>query len=251
MKGVVKRLTLPFWLKQYDTWHPVGTLARQYFEKIAKKKKPTFLFPYNVDNDWFEVESTKHRLNRDVIRSEMGFSSRDFIVLGILKWNDREDPITLIDAFAKLNNQYPNSGLILVGDGPLYEAVYRKANFIGNSVFLPGYAPYSDLPKYYAISNVFVHPAINEPWGVSVNEAMACGIPVIASEGVGAGTDLITEWKTGAIFSNRDSNSLTEKLSQIVTNQELLFNMGKSAKQKISQWTYEQTYQELLMAIEK
>jgi len=250
IKGVIKRLSLPFWLKRYDTWHPVGTLARQYFEKTANTKKPTFLFPYNVDNDWFEVESSKHRSNRDAIRTEMGFSSKDFVVLGIMKWHDREDPLTLIDAFAKLKDRYTNTRLVVVGDGPLRNIVNAKAKILANSVFLPGYAPYSDLPKYYAISDVFVHPAVDECWGVSVNEAMACGVPVIASEGVGASTDLITEWETGAVYPNRDHNSLVEKLSRIMNHQELILKMSRAAKQRISHWSYEQTYRELLIAIE-
>jgi glycosyltransferase involved in cell wall biosynthesis len=250
VKGVIKNLFLPFWLKRYDTWHPVGTLARQYLEKTANTKKPTYLFPYNVDNDWFAVESSKHRRNRDAIRTEMGLSSHDFVVLGIMKWHNREDPLTLIDAFAKLKHRYPKARLVLVGDGPLRDNVSAKAKLLGNSIFLPGYAPYSDLPKYYAISDVFVHPAVDEPWGVSVNEAMACSVPVIAAEGVGAATDLITEWETGAVYPNRDIDLLTEKLSRLINDQEFLAKMSKAAKKRVSEWNYEQTSREMILAIE-
>ena len=51
--------------------------------------------------------------------------------------------------------------------------------------------PYSQLPDWYGRADVFVHPAPDEPWGVSVTEALACGVPVIAAEGVGAASEMM------------------------------------------------------------
>lgn len=249
-KGLAKKILLPFWLRQYDTWHPVGTLARQYLETMAGIKKPAYLFPYNIDNEWFHRESTGHRHNRDELRKGMGFSSEDKVVLGIMKWHEREDPVTLIDAFSKLRNKCPNVRLILVGDGPLRDIVWAKAKSLGSGIFMPGYVPYSELPKYYAISDIFVHSAVNEHWGVSVNESMACGLPVIAAEGVGSAPDLIVEGGTGATFPDRNSDALSEKISYLLNDPGLLEKMGKAAREKISQWSYEQTYQEFLKALE-
>jgi len=250
IKGAIKHLFLPFWLRQYDTWHPVGTLARQYLEEIANTKKPTYFFPYNVDNDWFLEESSRYRYERNVILTGMGFSPHDSIVLGVMKWHDREDPLTLLDAFATLKERHQNARLVLVGDGPLRNAVHAKVKNLHNSVFLPGYVPYSHLPKYFAVSDVFVHPAIDECWGVSVNEAMACGVPVITADGVGAAADLIAEGKTGAVYTNRDSGMLSRKLSELLNDKEHLAVMSANAKQMISEWSYKQTLRELLMALE-
>jgi glycosyltransferase involved in cell wall biosynthesis len=250
-KGLMKRLGLPFLLDLYDTWHPVGTLAKQYLQKMAIKERPVYLFPYNVDNDWFERESSKYIRQADAIRSSMGFSSNDFVVLGILKWNDREDPLTLIDAFALLRERQANARLIFVGDGPLRDKIHTKAEKLGASVCMPGYVPYSQLPKYYTISNIFVHPAPGEPWGVSVNEAMACGLPVIAAEGVGAGADLIVEGATGFIFPNCDSRGLCDKLLRLATDVKLLAGMSTAAKHKVSEWSYEHTCNEFLGALNR
>ena len=250
VKGVVKKQILPSWLKLYDTWHPVGSLARQYLEKISAAKRPTYFFPYNVDNDWFARESTRHRQERDVLREKIGFSPDDRIVLGIMKWNDREDPLTLIDAFVWLRKRCQNARLILVGDGPLRDVVHAKTECLRKNIFLPGYISYSGLPKYYGISDVFVHPAVHECWGVSVNEAMACGLPVVAAGGVGSGTDLIVEGITGATYPNHDSESLFNKLMLMMKDHELLVAMGRAAQQKISGWSYEQTQREFERALE-
>lgn len=248
-KGFIKRLILPLLLDMYDTWHPVGTLANQYLQKTARTPRPVYLFPYNVDNSWFERESAKYIGQTGSIRASMNILPDDFVVLGVLKWNDREDPLTLIDAFILLRERQAKVKLILVGDGPLRDKIHAKGAELGDSMCLPGYVPYSDLPKYYAISDVYVHPAPGEPWGVSVNEAMACGLPVIAAEGVGAAADLIVEAETGFVFPDRDSGSLSTKLLLLANDRQLLGRMRAAAKQKIAEWSYDQTYFQFLEAL--
>ena len=102
LKGLVKRAILPLWLRIYDSWHPVGTLATDYLRTLARTTRPVFLFPYNVDNAWFMKKAAAHREQRDAWRASMGWGPGDFVVLGVMKWHPREDPLTLIDAFARL-----------------------------------------------------------------------------------------------------------------------------------------------------
>jgi len=248
-KGILKRLFLPSWLRYYDTWHPVGTLARRYLEQMTHRKRPTHFFPYSVDNEWFCREAAKYRRNRDAIRRQIGLWAKDFVILGILKWNDREDPLTLLEAFSVLLTDHSNVRLLMVGDGPLRSTVYGRATRLGGNVFFPGYVPYSELPKYYAVSDVFVHPAVNEPWGVSVNEAMACGLAVIAAHGVGAAADLISDGETGFVFPNRNAHSLAQQLSYLINNAQLTHKMGRAATIRMLQWNYERTCREMLLAL--
>lgn len=250
VKGAIKHLVLPYWLKRYDTWHPVGTLAQRYLETTARTRKPTFLFPYSVDNDWFAAGSARYRLQREFLRAGMAMSSADFVILGILKWHPREDPITLLDAVARLRERRPTAKLVLVGDGPLREAVRAKAAHLDDGVYLPGYVAYSELPRYYAASDVFVHPAVDEPWGVSVNEAMACGLPVVAASGVGAGADLIANGETGFMFPNGDSAALCERLLLLMDDRELRLRMGQAAGRRITEWSYQRTLQDMIGALE-
>ena len=248
LKGGVKRWVLPVWLRRYDTWHPVGTLARRYLETLAGCRRPTYLFPYNVDNAWLAAEAGRQR--RDALRAGIGVGGGDLVVLGVLKWHDREDPLTLLEGFARLHAQRPATRLVLVGDGPLREAVRRRAAALGDAVHLPGYVAYSALPRYYALSDLFVHPAVNEPWGVSVNEAMACGLPVIAASGVGAGADLIREGETGCVFLNGDAGTLGERLRFLHDDREARARMGRAAAARVADWSYAQTLGEMEGALD-
>ncbi|MCB1687081.1 MAG: glycosyltransferase family 4 protein [Halioglobus sp.] len=240
IKGLVKKLVLPIWLRRYDTWHPVGTLAQDYLETVSRAQRPTFLFPYNVDNTWFAQQSGAFRSRRNTYLEEMGLSPQHFIVLGIMKWHQREDPLVLVRAFRQLLDDKPEARLILVGDGPLRAEVKAMIGDIVDKVCLPGYAPYSELPKYYALADVFVHPAASEPWGVSVNEAMACGVPVVVSSGVGAATDLVVEGETGFVFRVGDSAALARTLADCGQrkNGEAMRN---ACIGKIRDWSYAQT----------
>ena len=124
MKGLAKRLILPRWLRRYDTWHPVGSLARKYLETISGIQKPTFLFPYSVDVDWFARLSDGVRRQSSELRRKLGLKDKDFVVLGIMKWHQREDPLILLRAFNRLHRNHPEARLILVGDGPLRDCAF-------------------------------------------------------------------------------------------------------------------------------
>lgn len=249
VKGIAKRCLLPEILRFYDCWHPVGTLARQYLEKMAGEIRPTFLFPYAVDNRWFADQAELSRPEQIRLRNSLSLARETFIVLGILKWHEREDPLTLVDAFVRLCTHLPGAFLILVGDGPLRPEVEQRLHSVQEQVLLPGYVPYSELPKFYGLADVFVHPAVGEPWGVSVNEAMACGVPVIVAEGVGAGYDLITEDVTGYVFPDRDSVALARKLQVCAQQCGKRADMKKAVQERIARWDYSRTLEEFQRAI--
>ena len=237
-KGLLKRILLSYWLRLYNYWHPVGTLAREYLETISGITKPTFYFPYNVDNDWFAKTSSTYRDRRNEIRQTFDIPSNAYVVLGIMKWHPREDPLTLVKAFAKLHQQLPNTFLLLVGDGILRKEIEKEIALCQNAVYLPGYVAYSELPKFYGISDLFVHPAVNEPWGVSVNEALACGLPVITSDGVGSRIDLLQENQDVFIFPKQDVQALVKILADCSQTQN---SSGRKKQKIIKEWSYETT----------
>lgn len=252
LKGLAKRLILPRWLRRYDTWHPVGSLARSYLETISGVQKPTFLFPYSVDVDWFARQAGEVRKQRSELRQELGLTDKDFVILGVLKWHAREDPLTLLRAFDELHRRQPEARLILVGDGPLRNEVHQTISKMkNNAVVLPGYQPYSSLPRFYALSDVFVHPAPDEPWGVSVQEAMACSLPVVVAEGVGAKVELVEEDQTGFVFPNGDQKVLAGVLEKLQEDPEQQRKMGDLALKKARQSDYQFSMRQMMEALAK
>lgn len=101
----------------------------------------------------------------------------------------RKNSINLLKAFAKVHRQQPNAQLVIVGGATLFDyQPYRddfwalaKAENLENALILPGVVPDQHLPSLYRLADAFVFPSIQEGWGLVVLEALASGVPVIAS----------------------------------------------------------------------
>ncbi|MFL6599151.1 MAG: glycosyltransferase, partial [Chthoniobacterales bacterium] len=87
------------------------------------------------------------------------------------------------DRKSDVGHQYSRWDLVLLGDGPLRQAINDQLSTLNlhRHVHLPGFKPYDELPVYYALANAFVHASTTEQWGLVVNEAIASGLPVIVS----------------------------------------------------------------------
>lgn len=249
IKERLKRAILPkvfSWL--FRTGHPTGTLARAYLLYYGFKESSLFLFPYNVDGDYLHRQSLCIG-EIEKIRTRYDIAADAFVVLGVLKLISREDPVTLVRGFLRMAERHPHAILLLVGDGELRGTIEDliRENGLGR-IRLEGYVPYAELGYYFGLASVFVHPAISEPWGVSVNEALACGCPAIAADTVGAAADLVVPGVTGFCFRAGDPEALAQRLEAIIKDDSLRAAMRDNARAKSLQWTYQQTEAYLLSA---
>jgi 1,2-diacylglycerol 3-alpha-glucosyltransferase len=96
----------------------------------------------------------------------------------------------------------------------------------GGLVFFLGFRQIGELRAFYAGAGAFVHPALEEPWGLVINEAMASGLPVLSSRNVGAAEELVVEGKTGFLFDPGDVNSIAESLFK-------MFLMSQAERRKM------------------
>ena len=93
-------------------------------------------------------------------------------------------------------------------------------------VVFAGFRQIGELRAFYAAAGAFVHPALEEPWGLVINEAMASVLPVLSSRNVGAAEELVVEGKTGFLFDPGDVNSIVESLFK-------MFSMSEAERQKM------------------
>ena len=143
----------------------------------------------------------------------------------------------------------PNMKLLLVGDGPLKGDVEKRLATDPKRLVAPGYAKYSELPLYYAISDLFVHPARSEPYGVSVQEALACGLPVIVSDKVGAAADFLEPGRNGDVFPAGHVDDLAQLLIAYSYRQHDP-TIREAALRKANEWSYRRTIEEWRRCLE-
>ena len=241
LKGRLRRVAVGWIQRLFHSWHPVGEQASAYLHTLSGTERPSFRFAYAVDNDWFAAHAARSRLDRTAFLHARRWPDDAFVVLGILKWTPREDPLTLVQGFHLLQARCPRARLILVGDGPLGKEVAAACAPLADRVYCPGYVSYSQLPLWYGRADVFVHPAPDEPWGVSVNEALACGVPVVAASGVGAGAELITPGVCGFVFTNGHTTELADQLERLALMPDARRQLEPACRAAADRWHYRHT----------
>lgn len=214
ISGKLRKTTIAIIQRLFDTWHPVGSQSLDYLRSISGSGRPSYRFAYSIDNDWFRKRSSEARQVRASFLEDRQWPSNAFVLLGIMKWSSREDPLTLLRAFQDAITRYSHVRLVLVGDGPLRSDVISLCSMNKSEIYLPGYSPYSQLPFWYGVANLFIHPSPQEPWGVSVLEALASGLPVFAAQGVGAALEILQSDHLGAVFENGNHKMLADLICQ-------------------------------------
>ena len=250
-KAWCKRIVLRRFFRRFATLHPVGSLTEGFLKTMGVSSSRMFRFPYAADNEHLAERANRFRRERERWLRELGIPAKTFITLGVLKFVPRENPMELLRGFHLLHEKFPDSALIVVGAGALQREMeaYIAASRLTDSVRLVGYAKYSELPKWYAISNVFVHSATRECWGVSVNEAMACRLPVVAASSVGSSYDLIQDGANGYQYPSGDVKALADCLTRIASRPDHGSELGERSGDIIRAWDFEATMRSLELAL--
>jgi glycosyltransferase involved in cell wall biosynthesis len=199
-------------LRLYDLFLGVGTLTLDYLAACGVPAERTGLFPYAVDVEHFRAASRLSAEERTAARARLGLPAGAKAVLAVAKMSPREAPWDLVRALPFLGDDVR---LLLAGDGPARPEVERLAAELGpDRVRFLGYVPYGELPALYAAADLFVHPAREERWGVSVEEALACGLAVVTSSRVGAARDLVIAGKNGGVYPAGEPRELARRITE-------------------------------------
>jgi len=237
----IKKIILKIIFSISSAYLYVGTLNKKFYKYHNISQEKLFLVPYAVDNEFIKKRCDTFRKKKNRYRNQYGIPKDIIVILGILKFIEREAPMDLLKAYTILDRKGIKVALVLVGDGKQRILIeeYIKQNKL-NNVYLVGYKEYSELPKFFAISNIFVHPAIRGCWELSINEATAAGLPVITTDLVGSAQDLIKEGVNGFIYHAGDIEELAAKLEIILNNRNLMIKMGQESQKIILPWSYKQ-----------
>ncbi|MDP9077369.1 MAG: glycosyltransferase family 4 protein [Bacteroidota bacterium] len=234
MKSLRRSLILKWVYRYVDHAFYVGTNNKAYFLKYGLKEKQLSFAPHAIDNDRFGID--RHNEARE-LRRQLGIADDEVLVMFAGKLEEKKSPLLLLRAFININN--PKTHLLYVGNGPLEADLKQKATGNSNVNFFE-FQNQSQIPAVYQACDLFCLPSQgpNETWGLAINEAMACGKAILASDVVGCAIDLVKDNENGAIFKAGDLNNLTEKLNLLVRNKEQLSKMGEQSKLIIKDWSF-------------
>jgi glycosyltransferase involved in cell wall biosynthesis len=214
-----------------------GSKSKEYLMQLGMPPGNIFINCQAVHNEEIAAVHANAAPYRDKRVADLGAKQRNFIYVGRL--SEEKNIRLLMSAFSKLKASDPAAaewGLILVGDGPLRQTLEKDR--ISDIVFTGGKL-WREVPEYFALADVFILPSSSEPWGLVVNEAMVCGLPVIVSDRCGAACDLVVSGENGFVFDPYNENELLDRMRYFIANHGSIRKMGECSEKIIAQYTPE------------
>lgn len=225
---ILRKVTLPVVFLQVKKLGYTGAETKLYLLEHGARESQLVEFPYVIDNLWWSAEIKKWREIRDEERLKVHAQPSTMVFLVVAKLISREGASDAVRAFIGSAASLDDAKLIVVGDGEQRDAIKALVpSVFADKVFFLGYVEYKRLPLYFAVADCYVHAAHCEVWGVSVQEAMVAGLPIIASDRVGSATELIRHGENGYRFKAGEIEELSVLFAAACSNPDRMKAFGR------------------------
>jgi glycosyltransferase involved in cell wall biosynthesis len=155
------------------------------------------------------------------------------------RFAEQKRPDLLVQAFGRLSGGDRPATLVVVGDGPLrhrVEAAVRRSP-ARDRITLRGFVPHAEVPAVLRSLDLLVLPSVYEEMGSVLAEAMACGLPVVASD-VGGIPDVVQDGETGILVPPGDVEALSKALDGVLGDDELRSRLGATARRRSQRYSW-------------
>lgn len=233
-------------LRSYDRIIAVGDAVRKAlvtYEGFSPRRISVIYNGVNV------AEFANARSSRAQIRRALEIQDQEVVFIHVARFDPLKDHITAVRAFAKLTDT--PSRLLLVGDGPTKPEVDSLVRGLGLEKRTIALGFRTNIPELLAAADVFVLTSLTEGIPVTVIEAMATGLPVIATA-VGGIPELIAHAREGLLVPPRDAEALAAAMRLLCEDRELRGRLGRAAHEKaLRQFTEEKMHEQYNQIIEQ
>lgn len=226
-----------------------GGPHRRHFVALGMKPERIVTGYDAIDNHYFAKRAAEIRENPGAWRKQFHLPSRYFLSLG--RMVEKKNLMLLIETFALVKRRHLSAelALVFVGSGECQPQLVQRCGELGLSyslspsenagnadVLFYGFRQIDENPVFYALAEAFVLPSLYEEWGLVVNEAMACGLPVLVSSTVGSAEDLVVPGENGFHFDPRSSTELADHMTFLLEHPEQRERMGLVSAERIKDW---------------
>lgn len=230
-----------WWKELYKKWvlrgipagFAAGTPQACYLERLGIPREGVFYpGPTVVNNAYWAEKSALVRADPETHRKKMGLPPRYFLC--VARFIPFKNIPFLVRAFAKYRTYCEGEkyDLVLCGDGQEEAAIRQVIQETGvKGVHLMGFRQVGELPTFFGLSSCGILPSSDcEPWGLVINEAMACGLPVLVSHMVGCSEDLVRYGENGFVFNPRNEEQLARQMVELTRDKERIAQMGEVSR---------------------
>jgi glycosyltransferase involved in cell wall biosynthesis len=230
------------WLKRYfvsscNAFVVPGKSSLAYLRTLGVGEQAIFTAPNAVDNTFFASQAEEVRRQPEVFRERFGLPRRFLLFAGRLV--PEKGVFDLLQAYAKLGSDLRSEvGLVFAGDGVSRRALSEQAKLIDRgAICFPGFAQREELAGFYALAEALVLPTRSDPWGLVVNEAMACGLPIIVADVAGCASDLVEDRWNGYVVPPANPDRLCGAINSLLRLPEMTQQMRLRGSERIQAYS--------------
>lgn len=248
----IRRAFMRWLVRHAAGFMSLGTMNADYYRHYGATESQLFFMPYAVDNQRFFDASRISSEERREIRARYGASDDLVLIAFSGKLIELKNPGHLLDALERMTTR-EKAGVVFIGDGPLRAQLEEETRRRGlHNVFFAGFVNQTELPKYLASADIFVLPSSRDQRGTVVNEAMACGLPVVITDGVGiyGQGDIVRDGENGFVYPVGDIAALAHIFDSLVGDEALRARMGARGREIIATWDFDADVAGVLNALE-
>ncbi|MCW4002196.1 MAG: glycosyltransferase, partial [Candidatus Bathyarchaeota archaeon] len=229
-------------LRDSDRVIVVSRKTMDYVLRLGADASKTSVMYNGVDTNLF------YPMNKEECRAKLGLPKNRILVLTVRRLVYKNGLDTLIESASLLTRGHPRLVFIVVGKGPNRNLIEKRVRELSleENVKLAGFVPERLLPYYYNAADYFVVPSSSgEGLPLVLLEAMACGLPVIATI-VGGIPEIIENMVNGVLVPPRNPEAMAKTISTLLSNKELGETIGNGARKIVEEkFTWEENLRRL------
>jgi glycosyltransferase involved in cell wall biosynthesis len=246
IKSLATKFVLTWVYHHVDKAFYVGTENKKYFLNFGLKSSQLVFVPHAVDNLRFADKNDSYEHDANEWKLKFGIQPAELVIVYAGKLEPIKNLDWLIDSIKKRKEVAMK--LIVVGNGPLEKELKEKVSGDGRFLFID-FQNQTLMPVVYRLGQVFILCSKSETWGLSINEAMASGRAILASETCGCVPDLVKNNLNGYVFKLTNPEDLIGKIKTLSSNKDLVKRMGAESLGIINNWNYEKACEAIENAV--
>lgn len=223
-KNLAKFFALRWYFKKIDYFFTVGNANEDYYKLYGVNSNSFIRMHYPIDIEVYTKVYDEKELHRKTIREKFGIPQDMFVITVVGKLVEWKNQSHLIDLLQNLERKAKKAHVIILGTGTtLEELKFEAAKLKSNVVHFAGFVDPIDLPKYYAASDLYLHPARIEPHSLAISEAIFMGLPVVLSDRCGSygENDDVQEGKNGYVYEFANIEEMSIKVIKLIEDKAL------------------------------
>lgn len=177
---------------------------------------------------------------RAAARARWGFTGNEFVIGHVAAFTHEKGQDIALEAAALLTDKLPRARMLLAGDGPerSQPGMIELAGKASGIAQLPGFV--DDLKEFYAALDLYIMPSRSEAWGLTALQAMAHGLPVVASN-VGGLREVVENARSGWLVTPESPEALAAAIVDAASDPARLQDYGRNARDRAAQFSIERT----------